>query len=213
MLGEAYTKLAIIGAIALLGAFSLLYYFFQRGAFRRSLNSDLNDLRAFVEDSKQRFETLSPHALDYFNSMSGEIAKSFGRLKTIIQALDERVNVIDQLISSKRDSSLYEAETLIFSDLTFCADSMHSVLGEESMDDLPRSRWEVVVENLFQEVGAEIAHASSASAGLPKPKPRDRKNTSDSLHLAGIATDYEEETKLDDDSSDDLAEDEVTKES
>jgi uncharacterized protein YoxC len=135
----------------------------QRRSFRLQLQEAERELRDFVQQQQKRLAKLTPHALDYYHSLSHDASHDFARLNRIMGALNQRVDAVGKLLSEETDQCYAHAASIIHSPLTFSDSSVHRVLDEQPSPEIPMENLEIELEDLFQAVGTEIAVASERS--------------------------------------------------
>ena len=176
-------RMAVI-AIMVLFVFCIVLFTFKMLMYRRSVNKLLmrtNNLKENIDLYKQRYNKLTPHLQDYFNSLEKDGKDNFKNIQFLFQAIEDRVQEIEKMLQYDKYLDAYNlVNQPLEVDPSYVSFGM--VRNEISIEE-----WSNRVEESLQHAGIALAKISSNNkTPLPKYKHRTRKPTKLSLIDAGI---------------------------
>lgn len=203
-----YTKgplgmvVGLIGLAVLLMFFVLIYVRIFGSGKARKLRKQAIEIEDFVESYKDRLSKIEPHAIDYFNSLSGEGKQAFSLAKKIIQAMDRRLEEISEILQKGNSRSIARGLRITEASLSLTVSSVHSVtMSQEPIPDIAAADVEAKLQEVFAIIGKELAKASAKDKVLrerSKTPKRQRRKTIYNLRDAGFIDHSEDDEEEED---------------
>ncbi len=122
---------------------------------RTELWQDL-DRRVFVlsqliQNTQIRLREVERGVLANVQNAHAGIYASMNEIQRILQALEDRLELINKLVATNEPKDIAKATVLANADLEFKNDAMHKLISDESLPPLPADQWASRLDELFEQ--------------------------------------------------------------
>ena len=118
----------------------------------RDLDRRVFLITQLVNSTKTRLKAAERSFLENVTGVTPACYQAVNQIQRIVQALEERMVHVNQLIASGSSADIARATVIAGSDLTFRNDAMHKLISEESLPPIAIDGLGAFLDELFKQI-------------------------------------------------------------
>ena len=133
----------------------------QRTELWHDLDRRVFLITQLINTTKSRVKDAERSLLENVPAVLPTCYQAINEIQRILQALEERMNHINTLIASGKESDVAKATVIAGSDLSFKNDAMHKLISDESLAPIAFDNLSSHLDDLFRTAGQRKRRESS----------------------------------------------------